>query len=139
MQRYFACLAIFLSAMLFIAPLQINCGGLLNRIRALLRPADADIDVNTGVNETFTIELEQALNPNYEWKCTEYEKNYVELLDEGLRSSSDPERMGVTVKYFTFRAINRGSTELRFAYGSIDAEGNLKEITQETSRTVKIN
>jgi len=137
MQRY-SYLAIFLSAMLLIAPLQINCGGLLSRIRAFLRPESA-ADVNATLNETFTIELEQALNPSYEWKCIEYDKEYVELLDEGFKASSDPELMGVTVKYFTFKAINRGSTELRFAYGSIDAEGNLKEITQEESYTIKIS
>ncbi len=135
-----ACFTVFVSAVVLLAPLEGGmCGRIFNRIASFLQPADADIDINTGVNETFTIELEQALNPGYEWKCTEYDKECVELVDEGFKTSSDPDLMGTTIKYFTFKALKKGTTELRFAYGSVDADGSLKEITKEESYTVRIS
>ncbi|MDY6985348.1 MAG: protease inhibitor I42 family protein [Candidatus Thermoplasmatota archaeon] len=135
-----ACFTVFVSAIVLLAPLEGGvCGRIFNRITSFLHPADADIDINAGVNETFTIELEQALHPGYEWKCTEYDKEYVELVDEGFKASSDPDLMGKTIKYFTFKALKKGTTELKFAYGSVGAEGTLKEITEEESYTVRIS
>lgn len=136
-----ACFTVFVSAIFLLAPLEGGmCGRIFNRIASFLHPEDADmdIDINTRVNETFTIELEQAMHPNYEWKCTEYNKEYVELVDEGFKAP-DPELMGKTIKYFTFKALRKGTTELEFAYGSVDAGGSLKEITEEKSFTIKIS
>jgi hypothetical protein len=95
-------------------------------------------DIKTKVNDTFTVELEQALHPRYEWKCVECDEGYSEIVDEGFRAPSEPGRMGVTVRYFTFRALKNGSTELKFAYGTIAPEG-LKDITKEESYTVYIS
>ncbi len=94
-------------------------------------------DINVKVNETFTIELEQALIPYYEWKSIEYNESYVELIDEGFKAP-DSGLVGVTIKYFIFKAVNEGLTELKFAYGEIDVNGNLVEISREKSYIVNI-
>jgi predicted secreted protein len=146
MEKKIASLAFFMSAAILLAPLQTEggmCGGILGRISELIRPGEADMKANETIsvkmNEQFTVELEQALNPSYEWRCTRYDEGYVELVDEGFKASSDPDRLGVTVKYFRFRALKRGTTELNFAYGSIDASGGLSGITRERSYAVKIS
>lgn len=82
------------------------------------------------LDEVFTIKLEQALNPLYEWKCIEYDNNLIKLLYEGFKPPSTG-LTGSTIKYFTFKAIKKGNTLLKFAYGKLDANGEFIQIDKE--------
>ena len=75
MEKKIASLALFMSAAILLAPLQTDggmCGGILGRISELIRPGEADMKadetMSVKMNEQFTVELEQAINPSYEWR-----------------------------------------------------------------------
>jgi len=71
---------------------------------------------------TFTISLQQALHPGYEWLCDNYDQQYVSLLNEDHAAPADG-TIGTTYKESIFLALNAGKTFISCGYYGMGSSG----------------
>ena len=64
--------------------------------------------------DEFQISVPVIINPEYEWRCSYYDGEYIEFLGEGYEAPSKqfPRIMSTSTKVFNFRALNKGTTEI---------------------------
>ena len=96
-----------------------------------------ETDIVVQVDETFEIEIVEALVPFYDWRLTNYDPEYLEFIGATRRPPED-EILGITIKVFTFKALKPGITEIVFTYYQLDVNGEpIKELESRTD-TIRI-
>jgi len=103
----------------------------------LAQPANEPNVINVKGGENFNVTFSQALNPFYDWRCDQYDVNYLSLLSENYEPPADGV-IGITNKVFTFQALKSGITNIDFGYYKIDELGNPVELIQSETYQVKI-
>lgn len=102
-----------------------------------LAGANQSISMKVKKGKTFELSVEQAVNPNYEWFCTSYDKEYLKFLGEETKVESE-KIIGAVQKVFKFKALKVGDTEVVLSYCELDRENKPVKALRTKSYSITI-